>query len=140
VIRVGLRRTETSDEGTFGVFIFPEGVVCNSLELPWRDNEPFFSCINVGTYICKLIESPNFGKCFDVEDVEGRTLIRIHAANKAGDVKKGYVSELKGCIAPGMDIGEMDGQQAVYSSRTALNMLIDKLGADPFELVVEEEF
>lgn len=74
--------------------IFYEGKqVCNSIELPWKDNEPQVSCIPEGKYELEKRHSEKFGWHLLLRDVPERELILIHPAN---DAKK----ELQGCIAP----------------------------------------
>ena len=46
-----LRRTETSDAGTFGeMYDEDEHLVGVTVELPWRDNQTNVSCIPAGEY------------------------------------------------------------------------------------------
>jgi hypothetical protein len=57
-----------------------------------------------------------------------------------GDEDKGLRCELKGCTAPGTSIGELQGQKAVLSSKSALAALEDDLGRETFELTIEENY
>jgi hypothetical protein len=78
-------------------------------------------------------------------DVPGRSLIKIHAASWAGDVRKGWHSDLLGCIAPGKRTGSLtppdvgQAQAAVLSSRVALSEIMNFLGDDAFELEISWE-
>ena len=139
MIRVGLRRMATSDQGTRGVLILPDGVLCNTLELPWRDNRPSHSCIPNGEYPVAIRQSPRFGRIFHVKDVPGRTFILIHAGNLAGDVGKGLKTHTEGCILLGRHFGTIHGQQAVLASRPALSDFMEKMDGQPFILRVEDE-
>lgn len=97
-------------------------------------------CIPVGTYPLKLgmyysgdgpggkIDYP----AYEVLRVPGRSLIKIHAANKA--------SELLGCIAPGMSLEIFGGEIGVTSSRAALQEFMKATDADDGELQVSEEW
>lgn len=139
MVRVGLRRLSSDDEGTLGVLILPDGVLCYTLELPWRDNRPGHSCIPVGDYVCRPRVSPRFGKTYHVTGVAGRSYILIHAANLAGDVTKGKKTHLEGCIALGQARGTIGGQKAVLNSRTALTRFHNLMNWQEFTLVVEDE-
>jgi len=139
MIRVGLRRLEHTDDGTFGVFILPTGVACYSLELPWRNNEPNISCIPTGEYHCKVRKSPRFGKCYHVTGVPRRSYILIHSGNLGGDINLGKRTHVKGCIMPGRYRGTIGDQRAVLGSRSALTALCSSLGWQDFTLVVEDE-
>ena len=90
------RRAE--DHLTRGKLYTPDGSY-ETLECPWRNNEPYISCIPDGAYKLTPWVSPRHGPCYILEG-EGvghtkgiRTLILIHKAN--------WVHELLGCIALG---------------------------------------
>lgn len=91
---------------------------CFTLELPWRDNRIGQSCIPPGQYRLVHRTSPKFGRHIHVLDVPGRTFILIHPAN--------FVSQLRGCIAPGMRRAHLDGDQILdlASSRLAMDRLL----------------
>lgn len=135
---VTLTRTETGDDGTFGIIKTDSGFSVYSIELPWRGNASGKSCIPAGVYVCKMAISPKHGQCYYVTDVPGgRTDIEIHSANWAGDESKGYKCQLLGCIAPGRAIGELVGQKAVLSSKDALCGFELDLDKEPFQLSVQ---
>ena len=70
---------------------------------------------------------------YEVMNVPGRTLIKLHAANKA--------SELLGCIAPGLSMDIFGGEIGVTSSRKALEEFMAALGGTTdAELVITEEW
>ena len=108
-IKLTLLRGPSTDLGTFGRMIVPRGTNGNrfdiefaTLEPPWRENERQFSCIPEGVYIARLSFSPGFQKqLYELEGVPGRGEVLIHNGNWAGDRKKGYVSNSKGCILIG---------------------------------------
>jgi len=75
-----------------------------TIERPWKDNEPYVSAIpprpgeREKYKVDTLENSPSFNyKHLWLRDVQGRTYIKVHIANKA--------EELNGCIAPGFDLG-----------------------------------
>ena len=136
-----LTRFPSTDEGTFGR-IKGDGLSVRSLELPWKENEPKRSCIPLGSYTCKLVRSPKFGRVYGLVNVLGRDHILIHAANLAGDSSKGFVSDLEGCIAPYLIEGRLvnnlgNEQRAGLSSRSALRMLMDWARKDDFQLRIQ---
>jgi len=73
--------------------------LCFSIELPWKDNQQSVSCIPEGFYPIRFRTSPKFSKHLHIPEVKDRKWILIHPAN---DAQK----ELKGCIAPVMELGE----------------------------------
>lgn len=133
--RAILTRAPSTDEGTFGRLAFG-GQEVQTIELPWRDNKTRVSCIPVGTYRCEIVQSPKFGRVYEVKNVPNRSAILIHAANYAGDVAKGYRSELLGCIAPCQVHGQLNGQMAGLQSRAALAEFMAWAAGDPFELQI----
>jgi hypothetical protein len=134
-----LRRTQTSDEGTFGVIVTDTGFTCFSGELPQRENASHLSCIPAGTYSCTYRNSPKHGMCYHVENVPGRDNIEIHSANWVGDVTLGYKCQLEGCIAPGLEVNELEGQTAVRASKAALYELETDLNKEAFELTIVDD-
>ena len=113
-----LIRTETSDEGTFGILFFNNEYLFTG-ECPWRNNEPFFSCIPEGTYEMRMRHSPSFGQAYEVCDVHGRTDVLFHHGNYCGDTKKHLRSDVEGCILLGKKTGTLSNQKVVFSSRLA---------------------
>lgn len=136
-----LARVNSSDQGTFGVLKFGADTVY-TVELPWRDNQRARSCIPVGSYDCQMVRSPRFGHVYGVVKVPGRSNVLIHSANLAGDVDKGYTTQLEGCIAPAMRLGQMRNnagqmQAAGLLSRPALNKLMEWSAGKPFQLEIK---
>ena len=115
-------KTFSNDSQTTGV-LFNEQLdeLCKILELPWLDNVRRKSCIPEGEYRVVAHKSPKFGACFWVRDVPGRSEILIHPAN--------YTRQLLGCLAPGLDFGDIDGDGVidVKSSRKAMDKLLTTL-------------
>ena len=106
--------------GDHGVELFE----CVSLELPWRGNQPRTSCIPEGTYPMRLEWSPSFrDNLWELKEVPDRSEVKIHAAN--------YVTQLRGCIAPGLKAVDIngDGTLDVSSSRVAFVRLMAAMGA-----------
>lgn len=141
------RENGEDSQGTFGDLTTDSGFTCKTIELPWRENKPHISCIPEGDYIFKWLNSPKHGWCYHLYQPEpkDRTFIEIHSANLAGDTSLGYVSQLEGCISPGISkclfrggenpAGEHD-QLGVSSSKEALDKLQKDLKADEFKLII----
>ncbi len=132
-----ITRGPSTDEGTFGNLVTDAGNHYHSGELPWRDDQPGLSCIRPGTYRCSLYDSPTHGLVFKLQNVPGHTYVEIHGANWCGDKLKGLKCQLLGCICLGTDIGELEGQRAVLHSQKALQLFMDEMGPDDFELTIE---
>lgn len=136
-MNVTLTRAKSTNHGTFGIFKMEDGTTFSSLELPWKDNQNGVSCIPVGVYNCKWINSPKHGECYQVMDVQGRQMIEIHSANFAGDASQGFISQLLGCIALGTSIGVLNGQLAVLNSKGAIAQFESKQMGQDFTLTIE---
>lgn len=139
--RAVLTRNPSTDEGTFGRLTLSDGQELCTVELPWRDNAGGRSCIPVGVYRCEVVNSPRFGRAYEVRDVAGRSHILIHAANFGGDKEKGWDTDLLGCIGPGLKIGMLNNrngkaQKAAISSRAALERIHAWARMLPFELEI----
>jgi hypothetical protein len=80
-------------KGTNGKLECKGKSICNTIELPWRENETRVSCIPEGKYFIKKRYSQKFQWHLEVLNVKNRSLILFHPANNA-------LLELNGCIAP----------------------------------------
>ena len=100
--------------------------VC-TIEPPDNGNQVNVSCIPEGVYTVKKIYSPKFGKCFWVQDVNGRSEILLHRGN--------YSKDTRGCIIPGMAFYDLDsdGVTDVIESTRAMSRLLEIL-PDEFKL------
>ena len=104
-------------QGTHGTLFINGEEVCQTIELPWLNNQQRVSCIPEGSYVLRKRYNQKFKWHLALEAVKGRSGILIHPAN---DAKK----ELLGCIAPVLyhtGIGK-----GVYSRRS-LDLLLMKL-------------
>ena len=133
-----LVRHQSDDQGTLGKLLTPTGYECLTIELPWRDNQTNMSRIPAGEYRATWHNSPRFGGCYWVRDVEGRSAILTHAGNLAGDTAKGYKTHSFGCILPGGYVGKINGQKAVLASRPALRQFFDAMNREDFNLKIVE--
>jgi hypothetical protein len=103
-----------------------------TLELPDLNNGHDKSCIPAGVYHCVKTFSTHLGyTCPELQNVPGRTSIRIHKAN--------FKSQLLGCIAIGQEFADIDkdGLTDVTSSTLAFTELM-KNTPDEFDLEIIE--
>lgn len=104
-------------EGTNGKLECEGRLICNTIELPWRNNERRVSCIPEGEYFIEKRYSLKFKWHLHVLDVENRSLILFHPANNALKV-------LNGCIAP---VTKLSGPGLGLFSRKAFTKLKDQV-------------
>ena len=131
-----VQRMSTSDQGTFGMAFLDIGWNAHSLELPWRNNETGKSCILPGTYNAEWINSPKHGWCYMLKDVPGRTDVEIHSANWAGDASQGLKCQLLGCIALGLSVGVLEGQNAILQSKDAIAQFHSHTNGQPITVII----
>ena len=79
--------------GTNGILVSEGQFICNTIELPWKENKKRVSCIPEGKYLLRKRYAPKFRWHLEVVGVRNRTFILFHPANNA-------LLELNGCIAP----------------------------------------
>lgn len=129
-----LVRLQEDQKQTLGVFNLFDGTdqifSCKTLELPWRDNEQFVSCIPPGHYICKRRTSSQYGHHFLVSNVYGREFILLHWGN--------YHRDTSGCILVGRDHRDVDndGYLDVTSSRQTMKQLNNAVEGILFPLTI----
>lgn len=126
-----LSRTYFPD-GTNGKLECKGKSICNTIELPWRENEKRVSCIPEGKYFIRKRYSQKFKWHLEIVGVENRSLILFHPANNA-------LLELNGCIAPvtklsGSGLGLMS-RKAFEKLKTAVYQALDR--KESVELIVE---
>ncbi len=110
-------RLENTPKVTRGILLVRRSLVALTLELPWRDNEPFESCIPPGSYVVRRHKSSldwmeKHGTwTYQIVHVRGREGIEVHPGNT--------VEHTDGCILPGFTLGVLDNKPAVLSSGPA---------------------
>ncbi|MBA4283854.1 MAG: hypothetical protein C0432_06150 [Candidatus Puniceispirillum sp.] len=129
-----LSRTYFPD-GTNGKLECEGKFICNTIELPWKNNETKVSCIPEGKYFIKKRYSNKFKWHLEVTNVANRSLILFHPANNA-------MQELKGCIAP---VTKLSGPGLGLMSRKAFAKLKDLVykaldNKESVELIVQSGF
>lgn len=138
--RLNLLRCKTGDTGTFGVLKYGDKNWFTG-ECPERDNKPGLSCVPVGLYRCDWLWSPSHERnVYHLLEVPNRVDVEIHAGNWAGDVTKGFKSDVKGCILLGTGQAERDGQWAIVNSRKAIADFEQSLGGQSFMLNISSAY
>jgi Family of unknown function (DUF5675) len=112
-MKLELIRTYNTN-GVNGDLLIDGAKVCNTIELPWKENQSRISCIPEGTYQLTKRYSLRFGWHLLVNNVVNRNYILIHAYNDA-------LKESKGCIAP---VSVLTGEGKGIRSRVALQLLL----------------
>ena len=84
------------------------------LERPWKDNQPYISCIPANRYLVRWTHSLKFLRyTWQIMDVPNRSGIRIHPGNTFKDSL--------GCPLTGLKTGfASNGDLAVWNSRSSL--------------------
>jgi hypothetical protein len=102
------------DQGTNGELYTNGRLLCYTIELPWKDNQPRVSCVPEGRYELRRRYSPKFKEHLLIKGVQGRSFILLHPANDA-------LRELMGCIAP---VSKLTGTGKGEGSRAALRKVL----------------
>ena len=131
---IELIRLETDPrQGTFGVWKVNKAVFCVTLEPPDRQNAVGVSCIPAGQYRMQRVLSGRYGETFEVMDVPGRTLVRLHSGNR--------VIDTEGCILLAQYFGKLSGDRAVLNSGSTFNEFMRLMsGYDAAHLTIHECF
>lgn len=120
-----LTRYNYGENLTQGIITSSNLYICDSLELPWKDNQTEISCIPEGIYTIKSEVHPQKGKVIRIYDVPKRSGILIHVGND--------VSEILGCILPGVKFGNR-----VQESKRHLEILVDILKGNEGSLEIKK--
>jgi hypothetical protein len=127
-------RDEFTDKSTIGNLYLNGEWLCDTLELPYLDNQRSISCIPAGEYKVRL-RTARESATRDylhllVEDVKDRTYILFHRGNSAKDTR--------GCILVG--IGRQ--QDFVSNSTLAMGLLMKEilnLGGTSINLIIKNK-
>lgn len=106
-------KREYFPQGTNGKLMYQNTLVCETIELPWKNNKRLISCIPSGRYRLVKREHPKHGSQLLLSNVPNREGILIHPANFA-------LRELQGCIAP---VTKCTGEGQGSYSKVAFNRL-----------------
>ena len=102
------------EEGVNGSLFLNGKFICNTIELPWKENRRYESCITEGGYDVTVRYSKKFGYHLHIKNVFNRKWILFHPANDAK-------TELRGCIAP---VSKLTGEGKGINSRRAMDILM----------------
>ena len=127
-------RDTFTEESTIGELFLNGERMCDTLELPWKDNQRSISCIPEGVYKVRLrtareSSTRNYLHLL-VEDVKDRSYILFHRGNSAKDTR--------GCVLVG--IGRK--QDFVSNSTLAVDLLMKEilnLGGEKINLIIKNK-
>ena len=133
-INLLLLRDTFTDESTIGELFVNGERFCDTLELPYRDNQRSISCIPTGEYKVRLrLPRESATRHYIhllVKDVKDRSHILFHRGNTAKDSR--------GCIL----VGQGTQQDIVYNSTLAMDLLIKEiinLGGENINLIIKNK-
>lgn len=106
---------------------------CDTLELPWKNNQVKISHIPIGTYNVEKRWSKKFKWHFHITNTPGRSYILIHSGN--------FYTQIEGCILVGADLKDInkDGHLDVINSKATMAMLL-KIMPEKFTLKIIESW
>ncbi len=126
--RATIYRLEKSEQGTFGVLSLDGAVFCVTLEPPDRGNARDVSCIPEGGYLCGPVDSPRFGRTYEIFGVPDRTDILFHPGNIRRDTH--------GCVMLGRRYGVLNGERAILTSSKTCDAFLREADGYNFPLRV----
>jgi|TARA_R110000824_G_scaffold194123_2_gene376628 hypothetical protein len=129
-----LIRDDFSDKSTLGKMFLNGEMFCQTLELPYLDNQRSISCIPEGEYKVRLRTAKESATRdylhLLVQDVKGRSYILVHIGN--------FPKDTKGCIL----VGQSRQQDRVNNSRIAMELLLKEilnLGGTNINLIIKNK-
>ena len=131
-MKIDIIRVHSSKVGTFGVLLLNGMPIGVTGEQDWEDNKKEVSCIPVGQYLCKRVNTPHHGDTFEVTGVPGRSAILFHKGNLP-------LEHSQGCILVAEQFEQLNGKEAVLASAKGYGEFMDKLvGENNFVLNIIE--
>ena len=131
-IELLLIRDTFSENSILGELFVNGERMCDTLELPWKDNQKSISCIPAGKYPVRLRPARQSATRdylhLLVQDVKDRSYILFHRGNTAKDTR--------GCIL----VGQSRQQDFVGNSTLAMDLLmkhIIHLGGENINLIIK---
>jgi len=133
-INLLILRDTFSDESTIGELFVNGERFCDTLELPYRDNQRSVSCIPIGQYKVRM-RYPRESATREylhllVQEVKDRSYILFHRGNTAKDTR--------GCIL----VGQGSQQDIVHNSTLAMDLLMKEiinLGGTNINLIIKNK-
>ena len=133
-INLLILRNTFSDESTIGELFLNGETFCDTLELPYRDNQKSVSCIPTGEYKVRLrLARESATRDYLhllVQEVKDRSHILFHRGNSAKDTR--------GCIL----VGQTRKQDFVGNSTLAMDLLMKEiinLGGININLIIKKK-
>ena len=133
-INLLLIRDTFTDESTIGELFLNGERFCDTLELPYRDNQRSVSCIPTGSYKVRMRypreSATRYYLHLLVKDVKDRSYILFHRGNSAKDSR--------GCIL----VGQGSQQDIVQNSTLAMDLLLKEiinLGGTNINLIIKNK-
>ena len=134
VVNLLIIRETFTDKSTIGNLYLDGEWLCDTLELPWKDNQRSISCIPDGQYKVRL-RTARESATRDylhllIQDVPNRDYILVHIGNKSSDSR--------GCVLVGIGT-EHD---FVKNSRLAMELLMKEilnLGGTNINLIIKNK-
>ena len=133
-INLLLIRDTINDVSTMGKLFLNGEEFCDTLELPWKQNQRNISCIPAGEYDARL-RLPRESATREyihllIKDVPNRSYILVHIGNTTSDTQ--------GCIL----VGQSRKQHFVGNSTLAMDLLIKEilnLGGENIKLIIKNK-
>ena len=133
-INLLLIRDTFTNESTIGELFLNGERMCDTLELPYRDNQRSISCIPAGEYKVRLrypreSATRNYLHLL-IQDVKDRSYILFHRGNSAKDTR--------GCVL----VGQGTEQDVVHNSTLAMDLLLKEiinLGGTKINLIIKNK-
>jgi len=138
MIHLLLKRIHTGDFGTFGVLMIKDQPpFALTLEPPDKNNAPNISCIPANSYHAFPVDSPRFGKTWEVVEVPGRSHILFHKGNIATPED----SDTLGCILVAERFDNLGSIPAVLSSKDGFREFLGIVkDQNVFRLTITEHY
>ena len=133
-INLLLIRDTINDVSTMGKLFLNGEEFCDTLELPWKQNQRNISCIPAGEYDARL-RLPRESATREyihllIKDVPNRSYILVHIGNTTSDTQ--------GCSL----VGQSRKQHFVGNSTLAMDLLIKEilnLGGENIKLIIKNK-
>jgi|TARA_R100000808_G_scaffold12200_1_gene30615 hypothetical protein len=127
-------RDTFTENSTMGELFLNGERMCDTLELPWKDNQRSISCIPAGEYPVRIrVARESASRKYVhllVQEVKDRSYILFHRGNTAKDTR--------GCILVGLG----SQQDIVHNSTLAMDLLMKEiinLGGENINLIIKNK-
>jgi len=124
---INLIRDDQNEIRTLGAMFDGEERICETLELPWKNNQHNISCIPEGKYLCKIAYSPVHKRdVYWIQNVPNRDSVEIHIGN--------FTKDTKGCIL----LGITRAHDYILRSKEAFNKFMERMAKKDFTLNISK--